>query len=199
MKRLILALSLAVTGSAMADTVNGLKTVDEFSGIENDSDRSIAVFQEMLKVIQSPRCLNCHPKGDTPLQGDDMHPHIPPVQRGVADFGAPGMYCTTCHGAENVTFLTGEGSIPGHSPWQLAPIEMAWVGLSAPEICDQLKDPERNGNRDLAEIQEHMAEDGLVGWGWEPGEGRTPAPGTQEVLGELVQAWIDTGAMCPQG
>jgi hypothetical protein len=152
-----------------------------------------------MKVIESPRCLNCHPKGDMPLQGDAMQPHMPPVARGVADFGAPGMYCTTCHGSENVAYATGEGSVPGHSPWQLAPVEMAWVGKTAPEICAQLKDPARNGDRDLAEIHEHMAEDGLVGWGWNPGEGRTPAPGTQEVLGDLVQAWIDTGAMCPAG
>ncbi|SNR37206.1 hypothetical protein [Puniceibacterium sediminis] len=66
--------------------------------------------------------------------------------------------------------------------------------MTAPEIRAQIKDPERNGNRDLNEIQKHMAEDGLIGWSWEPGEGRTPAPGTQQVLGKLVQAWIDNGA-----
>ncbi len=199
MKRMILALGLALTGPAMAETVNGLKTADEFEGIENEAERSVAVFQEVFKVIESPRCLNCHPKGDTPLQGDDMQQHMPPVQRGAADFGAPGMYCTTCHGSANVAYTSGKGSIPGHSPWQLAPVEMAWVGLSVGEVCEQLKDPARNGDRDLDEIHEHMAEDGLVGWGWHPGDGRTPAPGTQEVLGDLVQAWIDTGAICPQG
>ena len=198
MKRIAVVLGLALAAPAGAETVNGLKTADEFASIEDKADRSVAVFQEMMKVIESPRCLNCHPKGDTPLQGDDMHPHMPPVQRGVADFGVPGMYCTTCHGAQNVAYKTGEGSIPGHSPWQLAPVEMAWVGLTASEICAQLKDPERNGGRDLAQLHEHMAEDGLVGWGWEPGAGRTPAPGNQEVLGELTAAWIDTGAMCPQ-
>ena len=30
------------------------------------------------------------------------------------------------------------------------------------------------------------------------GEGRDPAPGNQQQLGELAQAWIDTGAQCPQ-
>lgn len=194
--RFILALVLLAT-PAMAETVNGLKTVDEFAGIEDDGARSIAIFEEMLKVIEHPRCLNCHPAGDSPLQGDDMVKHMPPVVRGVADFGAPGMYCTTCHGSENVAYTVGEGSIPGHTPWQLAPIEMAWVGKSASEICEQIKDPERNGDMDMAELHEHMAEDGLVGWGWNPGAGRTPVPGTQEILGELTQSWIDTGAMCP--
>ena len=68
---------------------------------------------------------------------------------------------------------------------------------SAAEICAQLKDPERNGGRSMAELHEHNAEDGLVGWGWHPGEGREPAPGSQEIFGELTKAWIDTGSACP--
>ncbi|WP_102107287.1 Isoquinoline 1-oxidoreductase subunit [Oceaniglobus roseus] len=199
MKTLFLAAALAATPLlAFAQDAQELKAPDAFSDIADEGERSVALFGEMMKVIEHPRCLNCHPAGDTPLQGDDMHPHVPPVVRGEADFGAPGMNCTTCHGSENVAFLTGKGSIPGHSPWQLAPVEMAWVGKSAPEICAQLKDPERNGDRTLADLHEHFAEDGLVGWGWHPGEGRTPAPGSQEVMGQLVQAWIDTGAACPE-
>jgi len=49
----------------------------------------------------------------------------------------------------------------------------------------------------LAELQKHNATDGLVGWGWNPGDGRTPVPGSQKVFGALTQAWIDTGARCP--
>ena len=56
----------------------------------------------------------------------------------------------------------------------------------------------RNGGRDLAALQEHIAKDDLVSWGWNPGEGRQPAPGSQEAAGKLVQAWIDSGAECPQ-
>ena len=182
---------------AHAETVNGLRTVDEFGAIADDSERSAALFNEMFVVVESPRCLNCHPVGDVPAQGDLMTPHQPPVVRGAGGMGAPGMRCSTCHGAENVSFTTGQGSIPGHNPWQLAPIEMGWIGKSAAEICAQLKDPERNGNRTLADLHEHNALDGLVGWGWEPGEGRTPAPGTQAIFGELTQAWIGTGAVCP--
>ena len=42
-----------------------------------------------------------------------------------------------------------------------------------------------------------MAEDELVGWGWAPGAGRTPAPGTQDTFGQLIEAWIESGAVCP--
>lgn len=190
--------ALLSAGAVQAETVNGLRTVEEFDSIADDAKRSVALFEEMFVVIESPRCLNCHPVNNIPLQGDMMQPHQPPVVRGVGDFGATGMRCSTCHGSENVSFTTGKGSIPGHEPWQLAPIEMGWVGLTAAQVCEQLKDPERNGDRTLAELHEHNAEDGLVGWGWEPGEGRTPAPGSQEIFGQLTQAWIETGAACPQ-
>ena len=70
---------------------------------------------------------------------------------------------------------------------------------SAAEICAQIKDEERNGGKTLEELHEHNAEDGLVGWGWHPGEGREPAPGSQEIFGELTKAWIETGAACPAG
>ena len=76
---------------------------------------------------------------------------------------------------------------------------MAWYGKSPAEVCAQIKDHERNGGRTLAEIHEHMAEDSLVGWGWHPDAGRTPVPGTQARFGELIKAWIETGAECPAG
>ncbi|MDW4498542.1 Isoquinoline 1-oxidoreductase subunit [Sulfitobacter sp. D35] len=195
----ILAATLLAAPLAAQEEVNGLKTPAAFESISDETERSVAIFEEMLVVFQHPRCMNCHPAGDTPLQGDDMQPHQPPVVRGASDFGAPGMRCNTCHGAENVAYTTGEGSIPGHEPWQLAPIETAWVGKSPAEICAQIQDEERNRGKTMAELHEHNAEDGLVGWGWHPGEGRTPVPGTQEVFGQLTQAWIDTGAACPQG
>ncbi len=175
-----------------------LRGPDDFKIIEDQSERSQALFNEMAKVITSPRCMNCHPVGDLPLQGDEMRPHNPPVVRwDESGFGPPGLHCSSCHGAENAEFAGAEGSIPGHQPWHLPPVSMGWIGLSVGEICEQLKDPERNGNRTLADIAEHNATDGLVGWAWNPGKGRTPAPGTQEIFGKLTESWIETGAACP--
>lgn len=196
--RKILMAALLCAAPALAETVDGLRTVDEFDSIENKADRSVALFEEMLEVIQHPRCLNCHPVDNSPRQGMDMAMHQPPVVRGDGDFGAPAMRCNTCHGTENLAYETKPGSIPGHEPWRLAPVSMGWIGLSPAEICAQLKDPERNGGRSMAELHEHNAEDGLVGWGWHPGEGREPVPGTQEIFGQLTQAWIDTGSACPE-
>jgi hypothetical protein len=89
-------------------------------------------------------------------------------------------------------------SIPGQPRWDLAPIEMAWQGKSLGELCRQLKDPAHNGGRTLAQLHDHAATDDIVAWGWHPGEGRRPAPGNQEIFGQLIQAWIDAGAECPQ-
>jgi hypothetical protein len=88
-------------------------------------------------------------------------------------------------------------SIPGHPRWMMAPIEMAWQGKSIGDICRQIKDPTRNGGHDLALLHDHLAKDDLVAWGWQPGVARESAPGNQALLGELVQAWTDTGAQRP--
>ncbi|MFW8636037.1 Isoquinoline 1-oxidoreductase subunit [Cribrihabitans pelagius] len=182
---------------ALAGEVNGLKTAEAFESIEPAEARSVAIFEEMAKVITHPRCMNCHPVNTGPLQGDEQKPHSPPVPRTEDNFGVVAMRCTTCHGDENQPFLGESGSVPGNGHWQLAPVSMGWIGLTVPEICAQLKDPERNGGRSLEEVAHHMGDDTLVGWAWTPGEGRTPAPGTWEAFAELAENWIETGAACP--
>lgn len=190
-----IALILALTaGPLAAETLRG---PDAFADIADETERSAAIFEEMAKVLTHPRCLNCHPVGDRPTQGDEMTPHMPPITRGPENEGPAGLHCTACHGEANRDFVGYPGSLPGHAPWHLAPVSMGWQGLAVGEICAQLKDPARNGNRDLEALHEHNATDGLVGWGWEPGTGRTPAPGSQEVFGLLTRAWIDSGAACP--
>ena len=166
-----------------------------FAGIADPAARSVALFNEAGKVLTHPRCVNCHPAGDRPLQGEDGHLHLPAVQRGDGGIGVAGLRCTTCHRWP----ISMPAGVPGNPLWHLAPIEMAWQGKSLAEICAQIKDPERNGGKSMAELVEHMAEDELVGWGWQPGSDRQPAPGTQEAFGQLIAAWAETGAHCPAG
>ncbi len=189
---------LCFAGSTRADTpASPLKPPTAFQTIADEKARSTALFAEAGKVLQHPRCLNCHPVTREPTQGDDLHPHVPKLQIGD-DHGTKAMPCSSCHGATNsATMGARVKSIPGTSAWALAPASMAWQGLTLGQICVQLKDPARNGKRTLAQIHEHLAKDHLVAWAWHPGEGRTPAPGTQPVFGELIRAWIDTGAHCP--
>ena len=158
-----------------------------------DPAKSRALFGELAKVLTHPRCVNCHTPDASPRQGDKHALHDPPVVRGDGDRGVVGMMCTTCHQDHNLELAR----IPGALNWRLAPVSMVWLDKSPAEICRQLKDPERNGHRTLAQIQDHLAHDGLVAWGWAPGADRAPAPGTQAELGALAQQWIDSGAECP--
>jgi hypothetical protein len=194
---------LLIAGSApisAQDRVE-LRAPSAFSGILDTQDRSRALFSEAAKVIMHPRCVNCHPASDRPTQGDDMHAHSPSAARGIDGGGVPGNTCGACHGDRNLDIFPGQESsfrsIPGHPRWHLAPQEMAWEGKSIGYICRQIKDPQRNGGRSLELLHEHLAHDDLVAWGWSPGSGRDPVPGTQELLGELIRAWIDSGAACP--
>lgn len=172
---------------------NELRSPAVFVNIRDVRARSKALFIEASRVFMHARCLNCHPNGDVPHQGKNMALHNPPVLRGPHDQGVVGMECTSCHQDRNQELAF----VPGAPHWALAPIAMAWVGKTPQEICEQIKDPKRNGGKSLAQIVEHNAHDELVGWGWNPGAGRDPAPGTQAEFGAIVAAWVETGAECP--
>jgi hypothetical protein len=193
----LLTVALALTPASAVDSAGSqakLAPPESFAGIGDTAARSAALFTEAGKVLTSPRCVNCHPAGDRPLQGEAGRLHQPPVDRGADGFGAATMRCPTCHQAKNFD----PAGVPGNPHWHLAPREMAWQGKTIGEICAQIKDPARNGGRSLQQIHEHLADDALVGWAWAPGFGREPAPGTQKELGALIEAWINTGAVCPK-
>jgi hypothetical protein len=181
------------TAAAPAGSAETLRPLSAFAGISDPRARALALFQEAGKVITHARCVNCHPATERPLQTDRRRPHEPLVVRGADGHGAPGLRCDTCHGKVNYD----PARVPGHPEWHLAPASMAWAGKTLGEICAQIKDPARNGGKDMAALVRHMAEDSLVGWGWSPGPGRQPAPGTQAEFGALIRAWAETGAHCP--
>jgi hypothetical protein len=185
----------ALTAEAVSNTPSGsLASVESFSSISDPHQRSAAYFTELGKVLTNPRCLNCHPAGDRPRQGDAARLHQPPVERGADGLGLPALRCPICHQAANFE----PARVPGSPIWHLAPRAMGWEGKTLGEICAQIKDPARNGDRSLETLVEHIGEDHLVGWAWAPGSGRTPAPGTQKEAGALVAAWVQTGAACPK-
>ena len=184
-----------LSASALTDgRSNNLAAPESFAAIEDKATRSAAMFTELGKVLSHPRCVNCHPAGDHPRQGELGRLHQPPVERGADGHGLVAMRCDICHQQANFD----PGRVPGHPEWHLAPREMAWEGKTLGEICDQIKDPNRNGGRSLDELVHHIGTDTLVGWAWAPGFGRHPAPGTQKEAGALVEAWVETGAACPR-
>src|SRR3984885_8211630 len=147
-------LTVCAAGQALSA---GLATPESFDGITDINARSAAIFTELGKVLTHPRCMNCHPAGDRPRQGDMARLHQPPVQRGADGFGLPALRCPICHQAANF------GGVPGNPIWHLAPHEMAWEGKTLSRICAQITDPAQNGGRSLETLVEHIGEDHLVG------------------------------------
>jgi hypothetical protein len=162
-----------------------------------DANASSEAFLQVYRVFTSPRCQNCHPSGDAPLQGDDSHIHMQNVVRGKDGHGVYGMRCNTCHQSAN---LSGEHLPPGNPKWSLpAPDhKMIIVGRSPAELCRQLKDPKQTGGRGLPQLLEHVSTDDLVGWAWNPGAGRTLPPLSRAETVAQMKIWIDGGAACPQ-
>jgi mono/diheme cytochrome c family protein len=153
-------------------------------------------WEKIHAVLSHPRCANCHTPDDHPRWGADggARFHAMNVLRGADGMGSAGMRCATCHGENN---SSKEHAPPGAPAWQLASVEMVWFGQTSAQICAQIKDPQRNGSRTLAEIAEHVKNDALVAWGWSPGPGREPAPGSAEKTYAALNAWSAAGAPCP--
>ncbi len=167
------------------------------TGAKPDAAASRAAFLQFYRVLTSPRCQNCHPAGDAPLQGDDSHVHLQNVKRGTDGHGVTAMRCDTCHQAAN---LPGVRTPPGNSKWSLPSPgnKMVFAGRSAGELCRQIKDPKQNGGRSLEKLLDHVANDDLVGWGWSPGDGRILPPLSRADTVVQMKIWIAGGAACPE-
>lgn len=164
--------------------------------IGDDAAASRTAFLEAYKVLMHPRCMNCHPAGDAPLQGDDSHVHAQSVQRGPDGKGKYALKCANCHQLAN---LPGLNMPPGNPNWHLPPPEMKMVfqGKSPRELARQLKDRNLNGNKSLEAIMQHVAEDKLVISCWNPGDGRTKPPIPHDEFVRKMREWVDRGAAEP--
>jgi len=160
-----------------------------------DSAASVAAFAKVYSVLMSPRCVNCHPAGDVPLQGDNSQPHTMSPQRGTDGKGVYAMKCANCHQAENTP---GVHTPPGNPKWHLPPANMKMVfqGKTPRELAMQLTNPATNGNKDMKKLLEH-ADDGLVLAGWNPGEGRTLPPMSHAEFKKAWTTWLESGAFAP--
>ena len=122
-------------------------------------DRATAgkrAFGDVARVLQSPRCRNCHPAGEAPLQTDPGRPHAMNISRATVAAGTP---CSTCHQDRNSEAVGVAGGPPGAPRWGLPPAEtpMVFEGKTVTALCEQLQDPARNGHRTL----EMLLEQGL--------------------------------------
>ena len=114
-----------------------------------------AGFLTLYKVLQHPRCMNCHPSGDAPLSYDDARPHGMAISRRSE---ANGVACATCHRDRNGA---RPGQPPGAPSWHLPPADtpMIFQGRTPHQLCLQLL-----GKKDVDAVQA-APEQGGVGRG----------------------------------
>ena len=173
---------------------------------EVSAEDGLAAWDRIFAVASHPRCSNCHvdesnvPMWSGPAYGK-TRPHGMNINADNSRIGIESVPCSTCH-VQSTSLNTIPHAPPhtGHA-WMLAPVEFAWWGKDSPSICDQMRDPARNGGRDGAGLVEHILHDAeikaFITWGFNPGGGREAAPGTmQEHLDDMV-LWTAAGMPCP--
>ena len=122
------------------------------------------------------------------------------IDAGQSRIGAETLLCSTCHVRRNA----GLNDTPHAAPqvaadWRLAPVEAAWFGKTALEVCAQLRDPERNGGRDALGLARHLDHDVILHWAWTPGGGREPAPYSLQEHIEDILVWGAARFPCEGG
>jgi len=191
---IVVMLAVAALASRYQARVSGAESA---SSSKRDDAAARAAFLEAYKVFMHPRCLNCHPAGNAPLQGDDSHRHSQYVKRGPDGKGLYALKCTNCHQEHN---LPGANMPPGNPVWRLPAesMRMEFQGKTPGELARQLKDPKENGGKTLEQLLRHVAEDKLVRWGWDPGDGRTKPPLTHAEFARKMREWVENGATVPE-
>jgi len=204
-RTLSLCLAFAALPAFAAEMAGTLAAPSSFASISDPAARSAAYFTEAAKVMMHPRCVNCHPAGDRPSQGEGAMSrlHQPPVTRGADGFGSVAMRCASCHQKANFD----PGHMPGHEHWHLAPLSMAWQdasdrAMSAGELCRALTDRAKNGGMSGAALLSHHEKAALVLWAWqaglrEDGTARTPPPLTHDQFVDATRRWVAAGMPCP--
>jgi len=193
--------SLAVIGTLlimvaiMAFSLDTSKKTVPIPVIKKDSLVSVAAFKQVYTVLMSARCMNCHPSGNVPLQGDDSHLHTMLPKRGIDGKGVYAMKCSNCHQPINTPGLHAP---PGNPNWHLPPANMKMVfqGRTPNQLAKQLVNPKTNGNKTMQQLIAH-ADDGLVLAGWKMGEGRKLPPMSHAAFKKAWITWIKNGAYAP--
>lgn len=193
----VLALVLAAPAAAEGENVS----INPPAEGSVSKEEGLSAFVRVYEVASHPRCSNCHVGADNrpmwsgPSYGE-TRPHGMNIIAGESRIGAETVLCSTCH-----AYNEGANDGPHMAPqvamnWQLAPVEAEWFGKTAVEVCNQLRDPERNGGRDFMEIASHLDHDLILHWAWNPGGGREPAPYSLQEHVDDVLAWGVAGYPC---
>ena len=204
--KLAVALSASlISVSASAYEEVDLKKLQEKAHAEAKKfDGGAEAFQYLHKVATHPRCMNCHGQivneVHVPTVGDSLKPHPMNITSKIPELG---MDCTGCHQKQN---LPGKHMPPGAANnlmptflWHMPQESMILSkDMSQQDLCELWTDNVKNKNRgsldDLVKLRKefmhHVEADPLIHWTFNPGNGRTPAPGSREKLVGAMDVWI---------
>ena len=192
---------VATSSSFAAETVKIDPPAEGSVSVEQGLD----AWKRIYEVASHPRCSNCHVGADNrpmwsgPAYGKTRQ-HGMNVTAGDSRIGAETILCSTCHTTKSEDWADAN-TMPHAAPrvamdWRLAPVEAEWFGKSSEEVCSQLRDPERNGDRSFMELAEHLDHDLILHWAWSPGGGREAAPYSLQEHVNDVLIWGVAGMPC---
>lgn len=196
---LLLALTLASPALAAGEVVDITPPAEG----SVTTEQALAAWDRIYEVASHPRCSNCHVgPSNTPMWSGPTYgktrPHGMNINAGDSRIGAEYVQCSTCHmyreegGANDAPHMAPQVA----ADWRLPPVEAEWFGKSSTDVCNQLRDPDRNGGRGFMEIASHLDHDVILHWAWNPGGGREPAPYSLQEHVNDVLAWGVAGMPC---
>ncbi|MEP1208847.1 MAG: hypothetical protein ABJM29_14130 [Rhizobiaceae bacterium] len=168
-----------------------------------DRSAGLAAFERIYEVASHPRCSNCHvgesgiPMWSGPSYGE-TRPHGMKIQAGESRIGAEFLTCGTCHVKSTRPQIIPHAAPRANGHWQLAPAGAGWFGKPSNWICEQLRDPARNGGMDYQKLANHAGHDAVLQWAWSPGPEREPAPYSVAEHTMDIHLWGAAGQPCPE-
>lgn len=196
----VLMLTLAGHGFAAGETVE----IDPPPEGAVSREDGLAAWARIYEVASHPRCSNCHVgASDRPMWSGSSYgrtrPHGMNIRAGESRIGVEYVPCATCHAETSATARRDPAPHEAPkvaAPWRLAPVEADWFGRTSQEICTQLRDPERNGGRDMLDLASHLDHDVILHWAWAPGGGRESAPYSLQAHVNDILIWGSAGFPC---
>ena len=170
----------------IAEISEHLRPPSAFSGIIDRAARSRALFAEAAKVITSPRCMNCHPAGDHPTQGNDEHVHQPAATRGSGGRDSRVGMRGVPHRQE--FSARRRHKLPKHSWSSAMGIGTPGDGMAGKSVCGDL--PSDQGSRPQRWTQSRFAPR-AYGEGRLGGLGMASRSGPSAGSGDTGRIWCD--------
>ncbi len=200
------AIGFCTVNIAAGEQVGTNREINDFEIGSISTEDGLANWQKFYEVASHPRCANCHvgPSNIPMWSGasyGETRPHGMNVNAGESRIGAEQLLCSTCHTTLKEA-VPEANTVPHAAPrvaafWQLAPVEAEWFGKSSAYICNQLKDPDRNGGRTIRDVAIHLDHDVILHWAWNPGGDREPAPYSLQESMDFLMKWYAAGTPCP--